>query len=54
MFLKMFARCCESFIMKITCECMWVRQGLIHGMLMRSLGSFLRCDDTLLQPGSGK
>ena len=25
---------------------LWVRQGLIHGMLLRSLGSFLRCDDT--------
>ena len=33
---------------------LWVRQGLIHGMLLRSIGSFLRCDDTLVHSGSGK
>ena len=32
----------------------WARQGLIHGMLLRSLGSFIRCDDTLVHFGSGK
>ena len=33
---------------------LWVRQGLSHGMLLRSLGSFLRCDDTLVDSGSGE
>ena len=33
---------------------LWVQQGLIHGLLLRSLGSFLRCDDTLVDSGSGK
>ena len=33
---------------------LWVRHELIHGMLLRSLGSFLRCDDTLVDSGSGK
>ena len=32
----------------------WVRQGLSHGALLRSLGSFLRCDDTLVHSGSVK
>ena len=32
---------------------LWVRHELIHGMLRR-LGSFLRCDDTLVDSGSGK
>ena len=32
----------------------WARQGLIHGMLLRSLASFIRCDDTLVHFGSGK
>ena len=31
-----------------------VRQGLIHGLLLRSLGSFLRCDNTLVDSGSGE
>ena len=26
---------------------LWVRQELIHDMLLRSHGSFLRCDDIL-------
>ena len=30
---------------------LWVRQGLSHGMLLLSLGSFLRCDDTLVHSG---
>ena len=33
---------------------LWVRQGLIHGMLLRGIGSFLRCNDTLVHSGSGK
>ena len=33
---------------------LWVRHELSHGMLLRSLGSFLRCDDTLVDSGSGK
>ena len=33
---------------------LWVRHELSHGMLLRSLGSFLRCDDTLVHFGSGK
>ena len=32
---------------------LWVRHELIHGMLRR-LGSFLRCDDTLVDSGSRK
>ena len=32
----------------------WLRQGLSHGMLLLSLGSFLRCDDTLVHSGSVK
>ena len=32
---------------------LWVQHELIHGMLRR-LGSFLRCDDTLVDSGSGK
>ena len=32
----------------------WVRQGLSQGVLLRSLGSFLRCDDTLAHSGSVK
>ena len=32
----------------------WVRQGLSQGVLLRSLGSFLRCDDTLVHSGSVK
>ena len=33
---------------------LWVRQGVIHDMLLRSLGSFLCCDDTLVDSGSVK
>ena len=33
---------------------LWVRHELIQGMLLRSLGSFLRCDDTLVDSGSRK
>ena len=33
---------------------LWVRHELIHGMLLRSLGSFLRGDDTLVHFGSNK
>ena len=32
---------------------LWVRHELIHGMLRR-LGSFLRCDDTLVDSDSRK
>ena len=33
---------------------LWVRQGLIHCMLLRSIASFLRCNDTSVHSGSGK
>ena len=32
---------------------LWVRHELIHGKL-RKLGSFLHCDDTLVDSGSRK
>ena len=33
---------------------LWVRQGLSQGVLLRSLGSFLLCDDTKVRFGSVK
>ena len=33
---------------------LWVRQGLSQGVLLRSLGSFLLCDDTKVHSGSVK
>ena len=32
----------------------WVRKGLSQVVLLSSLGSFLRCDDTLVHSGSVK
>ena len=55
-------KCFRDFVNLSLCKlslnaCMrefWARQGLIHGMLLRSLASFIRCDDTLVHFGSGK
>ena len=33
---------------------LWVRRELIHGMLLRSFGSFLRYDNAFVHHGSGK
>ena len=46
MLLKLLMNACMSDL--------WVRQGLSQGVLLRSLGSFLRCDDTLVHSGSVK
>ena len=46
MLLKLLMNACMSDL--------WVRQGLSKGVLLRSLGSFLRCDDTLVHSGSVK
>ena len=40
------------YFREITHEYLWVGHERIHGMLLRSLGSFLRCDDTLFPSGS--
>ena len=44
----------SKLLMNACMRDLWVRQGLSHGMLLRSLGSFLCCDDTLVDSGSGE
>ena len=43
-----------KLLLNVCMRGLWVRHELSHGMLLRSLGSFLRCDDTLVDSGSGK